>query len=336
MKTTKVITLFLALTFILSLALTGCSTTSSTGSAAPAATTAATTAAPAATTAATTAAPAATTAATTTDSTSAPTSASAATTSGQPTVINVGYAQNGKPNAYIDDNGNLTGYDIEALKLVNSLLPQYKFNYIGLDQTAVFAGLATGKYQIAATNSFWTQDRADKYLFPSENLGASILGIFTNKAKYADVKTLADAATKKLNLTPILSGDGLYYVVDQYNKANPNNQVKLTATDAPSAGTEAFQWVAEGRYDFAVFPQQYWDILAKDEKGDFHKYYDQLSFHTFGAVKTWSILAKGEDKLAADISGALKQLKAEGKLSELSKKFYAGVDNFSYLPADAK
>jgi L-cystine transport system substrate-binding protein len=250
--------------------------------------------------------------------------------------IVVAYAQNGKPTAYTDEKGNLTGYDIEALRLVNQLLPQYKFEYVGLDQPAVYAGLSTGKYNIAVTNSFYTTDRAAKYLFPKQNIGASVLGLFTNKQKNPDIKNLDQAAAKKLRIVPILAGDGLYYVVDTYNKAHPNVQVALTPTDDSNTFTEAFQWVAEGRYDFSLTPQQYWDALVASPTGDYHQYYDKLSFSVFGAVKTWTILAKGQEQLAADIDTALAQLKKDGKLSELSKKFYSGVDNFTYLPADAQ
>lgn len=313
-KRIKLTALLLAVSLIGALLLSGCQSSTS-GSSTAAASTAAS--APASTAAAASA-------------------SAAASTPAQVTTINVAFAQNGKPTGYTDDKGNITGYDIETLRLVNQLLPQYKFVYVGLDQTAVYAGLSTGKYQIAVTNSFWTQDRADKYLFPKENIGASILGIYSNKQAHPDIKALSDAATQKLSLTPILAGDGLYYVVDSYNKANPSNPVKLTATDDNNSFTEAFQWVAEGRYDFSVIPQQYWDSLVAANDGAYHQYVDKLSFNVFGAVKTWTILSKGEDQLAADLDKALAQLKQEGKLSELSKKFYNGVDNLSYLTADSK
>ncbi len=271
------------------------------------------------------------------DSTAAASSSEAsADTSGEVRTVTVAHSQNGKPTAYTDDNGNLTGYDIEALRLVDELLPQYEFEYVGLDQTAIYAGLSSGKYQIAVTNSFYTTERAEKYLFPKENLGASVLGIYTNKEKYPDVKSLEEAATQKLNIVPILAGDGIYYVVATYNKNHPDNQVILTPTDDNNAFTESFQWVAEGRYDFGLVPQQYWDALVAAEDGAYHQYYDKLTFTVFDAVKTWSILAKGEEELADALDGAIAQLKNEGKLSELSKKFYNGVDNFTYLTADSE
>lgn len=248
--------------------------------------------------------------------------------------IIVGYINNGYPIAYKDKDGNLTGCDIEALKLVNKLLPEYEFEYVSMDQNAIYAGLQSGKVQVALTNSFWTPEREQKYLFPKENLGASVLGIFSRKAD-GTVDSFKDAAAKNLKLTPILAGDGLYYVVEKYNQENPSAPLKLTPTDDTNSFTNSFKWVAEGRADVGITPKYYWDALVEKEDGALHQYKDQLQFKTFTAVKTWSILAKNEDEFAAKLDGAIKQLKSEGKLVELAKKFH-GYNTFEYLDENAK
>lgn len=260
--------------------------------------------------------------------------ADAAKKSGGVRKIQVGVINNGYPIAYKDDKGNLTGCDLEAIQLVDKLLPDYEFEYNFLDQPAIYAGLQSGKLQVAMTNSFWTPEREEKYLFPKENLGASVVGLFTRKAD-SDVKNFKDVSAKKLKLTPILAGDGLYYVVEKYNQENPSAPIKLTATDDVNSFTNAFQWVAEGRSDFGLTPKYYWDALVEKDDGSLHQYKEKLVFTTFTAVKTWTILAKGEDKFADALSGAIKQLKDEGKLVELAKKFH-GYNTFEYLDAQAK
>jgi len=261
-------------------------------------------------------------------------SSSASASSGGVTKVQIAYSQGGYPTEYVDENGKLTGYDIEVMRLVDELLPDYEFEYTGLDQTAVYAGLSTGKFQIALTNAFWTPEREAKYLFPKENIGASILGFFT-RPEHSDVKTLSDAARKKLKLSPILAGDGNYYVIVDYNNNNPDNQIELTPTDDSNAFTEAYDWVYNGRYDFGLIPLQYWNALVVDEKGAFHKYNGKLSYNTFGAVKTWAIFAKGQEALAAEYDKAIAKLKAEGKLVELSNQFY-GYNNFEYLDENSR
>lgn len=259
---------------------------------------------------------------------------STAATAGEVTRVQIGYTQGGYPTEYVDDKGNLTGYDIETMRLVDELLPNYEFEYTGLEQTAVYAGLSTGKFQIALSNAFWTPERAEKYLFPKENIGASILGFFT-RPEYSDVKTLSDAASKKLKISPILAGDGQYYVVVDYNEKNPDNKIELTPTDDSNASTESFEWVLNSRYDFSLIPLQYWNGLVVKEDGAFHKYDGKFVYNTFGAVKTWAIFAKGQETLAAEFDKAVAQLKSEGKLVELSNKFY-GYNNFEKLDENSK
>ncbi len=261
-------------------------------------------------------------------------SSAASAPAGGVTKVQIGYAQGGYPTEFVDENGKLTGYDIEAMRLVDELLPNYEFEYTGLEQTAVYAGLTTGKFQIALTNAFWTPEREAKYLFPKENIGASILGFFTRK-EYSEMKSLSMAAEKKLKISPILAGDGNYYVVVDYNKKNPDNKIELTPTDDNNAFTESFDWVLNGRYDFALLPLQYWNGLVVDEKGAFHKYDGKFAYNTFGAVKTWAIFARGQEELAAEYDRSIAQLKSEGKLVELSNKFY-GYNNFEKLDENSK
>ncbi|MDR3072825.1 MAG: transporter substrate-binding domain-containing protein [Clostridiales Family XIII bacterium] len=246
------------------------------------------------------------------------------------TTLVVGWVGNGKPITYLGDDGEPTGVDIEALKLVDELLPEYEFDFQMLEQPAVFAGLETGKVDIATTNSFYTKERDEKYLFPEEFLGMNIEGLVINK-KYADkVTSLEDAASQGLKLSPFLAGDGNVYVVEQYNNAHPDNQITMELSDNPDIFIQQFAMIAEGRYDYGVIPKQYWETLVKDENADLHEYAKDLEYIEFGAVRTWAIFADGNEKAAAAFDKAVKQLKEEGKLSELAIQFI-GYDTWAYV-----
>ena len=45
--------------------------------------------------------------------------------------ITVAYSQGNAPCSYVDDNGELVGYEIDVLKLVDDMLPQYEFEFTG-------------------------------------------------------------------------------------------------------------------------------------------------------------------------------------------------------------
>lgn len=257
--------------------------------------------------------------------------AAAADDSADKQEITVAFVTNGYPTSFYDDANEPSGYEVDVVKAVaDKLSDKYDYKFEGVDQTAVFAGLASGKYDQGLTNSFWTPERADKYLQPDEAIGATILGILVRNEDN-DVRSLRDAAEKGLKLSPITAGDGNYYVVEDYNAQNPDAPLDLQATDDTNAFTEAFDWVAQGRYDLHVIPLQYYNGLVVQEDGAYHKYLDDLSFVIIGGTKTWSFEKPGNEEYAADWSAAIQELEADGTLEELSRKWYDGINNFAFL-----
>jgi len=241
--------------------------------------------------------------------------------------VKVAYDQASKPISYIDDKGNPTGYDVEVMKLVDELLPEYKFEYVGTTSDDLLIGVEQGKYQVGVKNAFFTQERTEKFIFPKEFLGLSSAGLVLRKEDES-VKSLADFATKGYSLAPIAANNAQYTIIDEYNKANPNNQVKLQAGDAFTV--DVVQWVNEGRVDGGVmiegpFKQQ---VLADD--GAYHNLKDEVVYNEFAVIKTWPLFNKKEQEFADAYDKAIAQIKEQKKTSELSTKFY-GRDLFEVL-----
>ncbi|MDR1506130.1 MAG: transporter substrate-binding domain-containing protein [Treponema sp.] len=241
--------------------------------------------------------------------------------------IAVGYAVF-KPVTYVDEDGNPTGVDIEALKLIDELLDEYEFVYQRGEQQAIFAGLQSGKINIATTNSFWTQERENRYLFPKENLGMNIEGMYINK-KFTNIKSLEDAAVQKLRLAPMLSGDGNHGILLEFNKRHPNTPVEIPLTDNAEAFMLSFNWIAEGRADFMVGPKQYYELLVESEDGDLHHLDKDVGFVEFGSVRTWPIFSKDEQELADAYDRAVIKLKEDGTLRRLAIQFI-GYDTWAF------
>ncbi|MDR2159479.1 MAG: transporter substrate-binding domain-containing protein [Treponema sp.] len=233
-----------------------------------------------------------------------------------------------KPITFIDDDGEPTGVDIEALKLIDGLLPEYEFVFQRGEQQAIFAGLQSGKIDIATTNSFWTQERADRYLFPKENLGMNIEGMYINR-KFTGVKNLEDAAKQKLRLAPMLPGDGNHGILLEFNKRHPETPVEIPLTDDPNWGVNTYNGIAEGRYDFMVGPKQHYELLIENENGELHHLADDVGFVEFGSVRTWPIFRKDEQELADAYDRAVKKLKEDGTLRKLAVRFI-GYDTWAY------
>ncbi|MCZ2257766.1 transporter substrate-binding domain-containing protein [Sporosarcina sp. G11-34] len=241
--------------------------------------------------------------------------------------VKVAYDQASKPMSWLDEKGNPTGYDVEVMKLVDELIPEYEFEYIGTTSDDLLIGVEQGKYQVGVKNAFWTEERTEKFIFPEEFLGLSSAGLVVKKEN-EHIKTLADFANAGFTLAPIAANNAQYTVIDEYNKANPDNEVKLVAGDAFSV--EVVQWVNEGRVDGGVMIEGPFEKKVIAEDGPFHDFIDNVVYNEFAVIKTWPLFNKKEQEFADAYDKAVKQLKEEKKTNDLTVEFY-GRDLFEVL-----
>ncbi|HWL22356.1 MAG TPA: transporter substrate-binding domain-containing protein [Ureibacillus sp.] len=242
-------------------------------------------------------------------------------------IVKVAYDQASKPMTYIDENGNATGYDVEVMKLVDELLPEYQFEYVGTTSDDLLIGVEQGKYDAGVKNAFWTEERTHKFIFPQEFLGLSSAGIVLKKEN-ENIKDLSDFASAGMTLAPIAANNAQYTVIDEYNKANPDNPVKLKAGEEFTV--DVVQWVNEGRVDGGVMIEGSFKGQVLTEGGPYYNLKDEVVYNEFAVIKTWPLFNKKEQEFADAYDKAIKQLKEEGKLRELSTQFY-GRDLFEVL-----
>ena len=236
----------------------------------------------------------------------------------------IGIRQDLYPTSYINEQGEPAGYDIDVIKKIDELLPEYEFEYEAVSQEALLTGLDTGKYKAAVDGFYSNDDRRAKYLFPEECIGGNIIGLAVRKSDEADIKTLEDVATNKKSVVPIAPTSGMYGIVVEYNNEHPDNQIDLVDAEWTNAADE-YKWVADGRYDVAVASKNVVDDTLPKIGLE-----DQIQFNSFTAIKTWSLFNPKETELAAAYDKALKQLKDDGFISEKSKEYF-GEDILPYI-----
>lgn len=258
-------------------------------------------------------------------SSSSSTSASAdASSNGDVKKVLIGIRQDLYPTSYINEQGEPSGYDIDVIKKIDELLPEYEFEYEAVSQEALLTGLDTGKYKAAVAGFYSNDDRRAKYLFPEECIGGNIIGLAVRKSDEADIKTLEDVAKNNKSVVPIAPTSGMYGIVLQYNAEHPDNQVNLVDAEWTNAADE-YKWVAEGRYDVAVASKNVVDdTLTKIGLEN------DIQFNSFTAIKTWSLFNPEETELAAAYDKALKELKDDGFISEKSEEYF-GEDILPYI-----
>lgn len=250
-----------------------------------------------------------------------------ATKSGEVTKIKVAFALGSKPMTYVDEKGKATGYDVEAMRLVDEKLEDYEFEFVGTTDDDLLIGVEQGKYDVGIKNAFFTEERTSKFIFPKEFLGLSSAGLLL-KADKTDIKSLEDFATAGLSLAPIAANNAQYTVIAEYNEANPDNQLKLVAGD--EFGVDVVQWVNEGRADGAVAIEASYTAQVLNEDGPYHNLSDEVVYKEFAVIKTWPLFNKKQQEFADAYDEALAEIKQTDTLPKLTKEFY-GKDLFEVL-----
>jgi len=243
--------------------------------------------------------------------------------------IKIAYAQTGKPITFQDEKGNATGYDVEVLKLIDEKLLQYQFEFIPTTDDDLLIGVESGKYHLGLKNAFYTDARAEKYIYPKEYLGASASGLLIRKEDEGIVNDLSDIASLGKKLLPIAPQDAQYALVQKYNEENPDNQINVETSES-FVVQDGIVWISEGRYDAWLVIKSTYDANVVAEDGPYHYLNEELSWSTFSATKTWPLFNREEQELADAYDEAIKELKEEGKIKELLIQFL-GEDTSQYL-----
>ncbi len=231
------------------------------------------------------------------------------------TTITVGVTSDAIPVTYVDDDGNITGYEVDIMKAVDELLPQYEFEYEATDQTAMLAGLETDKYQIGTAGLMATSDREETFLKIDEPL--SYYYVVLAVQEDSDINSFEDCIGK--TLTPIAPNNGLYSVLVNWEE---ENNVSLDYDLVDTYGyTDGFQAVIDGTYDAYLTNADAYDIFSDLIDGWNLKMSDPVA--TVGA---YAFTNKDETELNEAVTEAIKELKEDGTLTELSEKWYDGED----------
>ncbi|HLS61002.1 MAG TPA: transporter substrate-binding domain-containing protein [Virgibacillus sp.] len=241
--------------------------------------------------------------------------------------VKIAYAQSGKPMAWTDENGEPAGYDVEVLKRVEEKLAGYEFEYIGTTDDDLLIGVEQGKFQVGVKNAFFTEERDKKFIYPKEFLGLSSIGLVV-KSEDKELDTLDAFAKAGKTLVPIAANSAQYTVIQEFNDENPGNEVKLVAGDTFSV--DVVQWVNEERYDGGIMIEGPFAENVLVEGALYEEFKDDVVYNEFSVIKTWPLFNNKEQQFADDYDQALKELKKEGVLSELSEEFY-GRDLFDVL-----
>jgi len=133
-------------------------------------------------------------------------------------IIKVGTMGTYSPFSYNDENGNLTGYDIEVLRLLQTKMTGYQFEFDQAPWDSLFAGLDSMKYDMLANEISWSPERDAKYLFTAKGYIYAQTKLVVN----GDDNTHTSLADFKGLTLGGLNGDAFTQIMEDYNTANGN------------------------------------------------------------------------------------------------------------------
>ncbi|WP_191091570.1 transporter substrate-binding domain-containing protein [Affinibrenneria salicis] len=70
--------------------------------------------------------------------------------------------------SYIDENGKLTGFEVEVLREIDKRIPGVKFEYKAMDFASLFVSLSGRKVQIINSNIWRSPEREKQFLYTNE------------------------------------------------------------------------------------------------------------------------------------------------------------------------
>lgn len=240
---------------------------------------------------------------------------------GEKKVVKVAHTPHYFPYDYVNDKNESDGMEVAVMKEVAKKLPQYDFQFVPTSDDDLLIGVESGKYDIGTKGVWKTPAREKKYIFSSQPIAASVIGITIRKDEAASIKNLDDFAREGKKLVPIAPQNAQYQVITDYNKAHPDHSIKLEASENFQIA-DAYSWILEGRYDgfFDIELSYQKNVLDKD--APYKDYRDQLTYIRYKAIPTYALINKKDKKLAEDVDKAIGELKAEGKISALEKQYF--------------
>ena len=148
---------------------------------------------------------------------------SAAVSSGEPsgstegvTTVRVGTMGTYSPFSYTDEDGKLTGYDLEVVRKVEQTDPSLHFEFTAGPWDSLFVGLDSDKFQMLANQISETEERDQKYYLTQNSYLIGVDQLIV-KGGRTDISSLEDLAGKKIGLTV---GDAHNAPVEKWNEAN--------------------------------------------------------------------------------------------------------------------
>lgn len=221
--------------------------------------------------------------------------------------IIVGTGNAYQPFVYLDENEDLQGYDIEVLRAVDEKLDQYDFEYESMDFKNILTSLSADKVQLAAHNYAYNDERGAKYLYGEEAYNNYAHHIVADESTGQVYQSLDDLKGKKVFASP---ASEVANILETYNAEN-DDAIEIVYSEVN--GELLVSGLQNGTADAAILTK--FDVDKYNEQFDINL---QASDEALKTAGIYYVFKQGDEELQTAVDGAIKELREEGTLSDLS------------------
>lgn len=214
-----------------------------------------------------------------------------------------------KPFTYVDEKGEAKGFDIELLELLQAYDESLQFHFHPVPFNALFAGLDSNKFDLLAHQIAKTKTREEKYIFSDLPYFNVVLNIIT--AKDVKIDTYEELQNKSFGA---VVGSNQALKIEEYIQKNPDSKIKIVYFK--NYGSQLLA-LANHQID-AILDNP---IVALDYAKSAGV---EIKITNLILQKTpvYFVFNKKDEVLKNKVSKALKKAKEDGKLKELSLKYF--------------
>ena len=236
---------------------------------------------------------------------------------GEVTVIKVGNPGVYNLQGFIDEDGNLAGYEPDILNAIDELLPQYEFEYVITDFSSLFPALDAEKIDMATSNLRRTEDRDASYIHTTRAYGTSPYNIILLNDN-EDIQNTDDLVGRTIGVTE--SSTQATILQEYIDRTGADIELYYTTdpvSDLQSGRIAAF--ISPGRYALSL-NESYEDAQFKYVGDPIDTLADEGSVASDYNTYFW--FRPGDEELRDAVSEAIETLYENGFLLEKSEEWY--------------
>ena len=216
---------------------------------------------------------------------------------------------------------NFKGYDIDLVKAIFKDSDKYEVKFVTTPFDSILTGVDSGRYQIAANDFNYNEERAQKYAF-SDPISRSNYAITSAEGtKYTSLDDLSGKTTE------VLPGSNYAQLLENWNHANADKTpITINYASSSTGLSTRIQHIQEGKIDFILYDAISSEYIVKEQgyKLAVNKIKDDIGMKTDGLEYLLFSNDKRGKELKTFVNKRIKELKKDGTLAKLSKEYFGG------------